>query len=280
MRTPTRALAIAVAVALRGFASAAEDGRGAGAWQSLEPGLELGVFPAPIQSPVGDSLIRVLRIDPQRFELRLLTASAPGQGRPLTAKEWCRRNGLAAAINASMYQGDYQTSVSLMRTADHVNNPRLSKDKAVLAFDRRDESVPPVQIIDRQHQDFDALRERYGTLVQSIRMVSLDGQNVWHSDGRTWSNAAIGIDQQGRVLFVHVRSPYNPHDVIDALLALPIELRNAMYTEGGSEAQLYVHSGGQELEFVGWSEGGFLGGAIGLPIPNVVGVSRREPKTD
>ncbi|MFQ5600151.1 MAG: phosphodiester glycosidase family protein [Candidatus Krumholzibacteriia bacterium] len=248
-------------------------------WRILEPGLELGVFPAPVPSSVGDSRIRVLRIDPGRFDLRLMNASAPGQGKPCTAREWCRRNDLVAAINASMYHPDFRTSVSLMRTRGHVNNPNLSRDNAVLAFDADCDSLPPVQIIDRRCQGFDALRQRYATLVQSIRMVSCQGRNVWSPQPRKWSTAAIGVDESGRLLFIHARSPYTTHDFIDILLQLPIDLYNAMYVEGGPEAQLFVRSGDDEHEFVGSFETGFLqhdDNRVAWPVPNVVAIVRRE----
>ena len=249
-------------------------------WHTLEPGLELATFVAPTPAAVGDSRIRVLRIDPRRFELRLFNASAPEQGQRLTAREWSQRNGLVAAINASMYQTDYRTSVSLMTTKDHTNNARLSRDKAVLAFERRDADVPPVQIIDLDAQDLEALRPRYGTLVQSIRMVSSAGSNVWSRQQNRWSTSAIAIDRHGRVLFIHVRSPYSTHDLINMLLALPLDLRNAMYTEGGPEAQLYVRSGEDEFEFVGAHDNGLFPGDVNpgaWPVPNVIGVTRIEP---
>jgi hypothetical protein len=254
----------------------AKDAEGNGPWSLLEPGLELGVFRAPRASPHGDSLVRVLRVDPERYELRLMNASAPGHGRALTAREWCRRNGMVAAINASMYQADMRKSVSLMRTRAHVNNPHLTKDRAVLAFDRLDAGLPPVQIIDRECQDFDALRGGYGTLVQSIRMVSCSGKNVWSPQPRAWSTAAIGMDRRGRVLFLHSRSPYSTHDFINILLDLPIDLKNALYAEGGPEAQLYVRGGGQEFEFIGSYETGFReadDNRRARPVPNVVGVA-------
>jgi hypothetical protein len=103
-------------------------------WQQLGEGLELGTFLAPQPAVVGDSLVRVLRIDPKYYRLRLLNASAIENGAPLTPKQWCRQNGLIAAINPSMFQTDYKTSVSLMRTRAHTNNPRLSKDMTILAF--------------------------------------------------------------------------------------------------------------------------------------------------
>ena len=92
----------------------------------------IGVFESPQQSKVGDSRIRILRIDPERFGLRLMTASAPELNRSMTAREWCAAADLVAAINASMYQTDYKTSVSLMLPRMHVNNSRLSKDKVFL----------------------------------------------------------------------------------------------------------------------------------------------------
>lgn len=246
-------------------------------WRSLEPGLDLGAFAAGRPPAAGDGLVRVLRIDPRRFRLVLLNASAPGQGRRQTARGWCERNDLLAAINAGMYQEDLKTNVSLMRTRDHVNNPRLTKDKAVLAFEPMDDGVPPVQIIDRECQDFEAIRGRYGTLVQGIRMVSCRGANTWSPQPMSWSTAAVGIDTQGRVLFIHVRSHYTVHDLIAVLLALPIDLKSAMYAEGGSEAQLFVRAGGQEIELVGSHAPDSQDDAsrpAARPLPNVIGVAR------
>lgn len=248
-------------------------------WRSLEPGLELAAFPAPQKAVVGDSMVHVLRIDPERFDLRLLNASAPSHGVSLSAREWCQRYNLVAAINASMYQTDHKTSISLMISRGHTNNARVSKHQAVLAFDRLDPSVPAVQIIDREYQNLDTLRPHYGSLVQNIRMVSLNGANVWQPQPRRWSTAAVGIDRQGRVLFIHVRSLYTTHDVINALLALPLDLRNAMYVEGGPEAQLFVRGRGGEQELLGIYDSGLVdpdASSVAWPIPNVIGVARRQ----
>lgn len=250
-------------------------------WHLLEPGLELGVFTAP-QALVADppSKIQVLRIEPQRFELRLLNASSNTPNQLLTAKEWCRQYNLVAAINASMYQEDYLTSISLMRTQTHVNNPRLSKDKTILAFDRQNTSVPLVKIIDRQCENFDDWKHKYATFVQSIRMISCQGKNVWRQQAKKWSMAVIATDTGGRVLFIHTRTPFSTYDLINALLELPLGIARAMYAEGGQEAQLYVHSGASEYEFVGASNTGLEeldNQHYALPIPNVVAITRRTP---
>jgi hypothetical protein len=247
-------------------------------WQQLDKGLDLGIFLAPQAAAGGDSLVRVLRIDPKYYQLRLLNASRVENGVPLTPKQWCRQNGLVAAINPSMYQTDFKTSVSLMRTKVHTNNPRLSKDMTILAFDRQGDGVPQVKIIDRQCEDFPTWKQKYGTLVQSIRMISCTGKNVWKPQARHWSTSAIGVDQQDKVLFIHVRALYSTHDLINILKKLPLNISRAMYTEGGPQAQLYVNSGNQELELTGSYETNSNEaneGSISWPLPNVLGISKR-----
>ena len=244
-------------------------------WEQLEPGLELGRF-NPQSRP--EATINVLRIDPTHFEFNLFNASAENKT-PLTPKQWAYKKGLVAVINASMFQEDLLTSVSLMRTKNHVNNNYVSKDKTILAFDPVKPDIPPVKIIDRQCEDFETGRANYSTLIQSIRMISCDGRNVWRSHTDEWSVASIGIDKSGKILFIHTESTFVTHDLINTLMKLPLDITQAMYVEGGPQAQLYVNSGGQTLEFVGQMSGLFQqGGRLAWPVPNVVGLTRKSLK--
>jgi hypothetical protein len=248
------------------------------AWQALEPGLEYALLDGPPADGVGDGKIAVVRIDPGKFELRLANASAPGQGGLLTARDWAYRTGASAAINASMYQEDYRTSVSLMRSRDHVNQRRVSKDKAVLAFDPLVSGVPPVRIVDRECEDLSDAERRYGSLVQSIRMISCQRHNVWAPSERRFSTAAIGVDGKGRVLFFHARTPWPVHELAKALLELPLDLAQAMYVEGGPEAQLFARGSGREVEHVGTFEGAPRAPSAGRawPVPNVIVAIRKK----
>lgn len=248
-------------------------------WQVLEPGLEYAEVVSPLRAAEGDSLIRMARIDPTRFSVMLLNASALPAGAPRTVRDWADQHGLAAAINASLYQTDHRTSTSLMRSREHVNNPRLSRHNAVLVFDRRDPALPPVQLVDRTCRDLGGIADRYAGAVQGIRMISCKRANVWTQQPKQWSNAAVGVDEAGRLLFIHMRAPLSTHDFADALLALPIGLRETMYVEGGPEAQLYVRAGDREIEAVGsHGSSGFAGlaGTFAMPIPNVLGVRRNQ----
>lgn len=248
-------------------------------WETLEEGLELGTFAGPAVPTLGDGKIHVLRIDPARFELALLNASAPGEGASKTARAWAEGAGAVAAINASMFATDGKTSVSLMRTRRHVNNATASKDNAVLAFDADPGAkVPPVQILDRTCQDHAALSRSYGSLVQSIRMIDCDGKTVWSKQPKKWSTAAIATDTRGRVLFLHARSPWPVHDFTNRVRALPLAVNRLMYVEGGPEATLYVKAGGRVIERVGSFETGFNENDDNVeawPVPNVIAVVRK-----
>ncbi|MBK9517551.1 MAG: phosphodiester glycosidase family protein [Anaeromyxobacter sp.] len=241
---------------------------------ALEPGLELALLPGP-PTDSGDGLIAVVRIDPARFRLTLLNASAPGEERPRTVRDWAFRAGASAAINASLYQADWRTATGLMRSRGHVNHTRVGKDRAVLAFDPLAPGVAPVKLVDLDCEPLEEAARTYAGLVQSIRMVSCERKGVWAPSARRFSTAAVGVDGAGRLLFIHARSPWPVHLLVAALLAAPIDLRQAMYVEGGPEAQLYVRGGGTELTRVGASEHG-LEAAVGhLPVPNVLAVIRR-----
>ena len=246
-------------------------------WETLELGLEFGSFVAAQKSPFGDSVVRVLRIDLKHFEFCLLNASAQSRNVRKSVKNWVKGHGLVAGINASMYQKDNLTSVSYMKTAGHANSTWVSKDRSFLAFDPKNKSLPAAKIFDRDCEDFEKVRNQYRSLIQSIRMVSCNGKNVWVQQEKKWSTAGIGMDSKGRMLFFHVRSPYTTHDFINILLSLPIDLKRAMYVEGGKDAQLYVNTGKREFEFLGSYSAAVdntKGNFLARPVPNVVGIVR------
>jgi uncharacterized protein YigE (DUF2233 family) len=244
-----------------------------GQWRTLEPGLELAAFPSPRYPKADSAVVTILRVDTKRYELALFNASHPAQGEMLTARGWGRKEGLAAAINAAMYQADYRTSVSHMKTSTHTNNSRVSKDKTILVFEPLKKGIPPARIVDTQCDDYAQIAPLYGSAVQSIRMISCAGANVWQQSERRWSVAAVGTDSAGRVLLIHCSAPHSVHDFINALRELPISIDRAMYMEGSSPAQMYVGAAGDTVELIGDFSAG--GRPVSAPaLPNVLGIRK------
>jgi hypothetical protein len=240
---------------------------GAAGFTELEPGIEWGEFAGPADPSAGDTTIRVARIDPARFRLRLLLAGEGLDGTTRSVAGWGRDHKLAAAVNASMFQEDGRTSVSLLRRRGKVNNAHLSRDNSVLLFDPLEPALPPVRIVDRLcEKDFDALAARYAGAVQSIRMISCKGENTWAPQPQRWPASLIGVDGAGRVLFIYCGGYLRMHDLVNGLLALPLDLKGLQYAEGGDPAQLYVEAGGVQRAMGG--------GAAGRPVPNVLGFER------
>jgi uncharacterized protein YigE (DUF2233 family) len=250
-----------------------------GPWSKVEDGLFLGQFDPLYETPVKDSKIIILKINPRYYSFKLLCASELGKIR-LTPKEWCKKYNLMAAINAGMYQKDGLTNVGYMKNYSHLNNPRLnSAYKAVLAFNRVDVRVPEIQIIDLKCQDFEALRPKYQTFVQGIRMISCNQENVWSKQDRRWSLAVLGMDKEGSVLFILSEAPYSGYDFNNVLLSLPLSIFNATYLEGGPEASLYFSVAGTGLEKVGiygTDPDGSVVRSGAYPIPNVIGITKKK----
>lgn len=237
-----------------------------GALAPLEPGLDAGLF----QSSGSGAEILVVRIDPARFDLDILTAAEHG-GTERTAADWAQSKGLAFAVNAGMYMDDTRgTSVGYMKRAGKVLSGRDPGDyKAALAFGPRDAALPAARIIDKQCHDYSALRDKYDFVVQSIRMTDCHGNIVWARSDKRHAQAAASADSAGRVLFAFVQEPVSTYEFAQALLALPLDATGLLYLEGGPPTQLFAASGDMSLS----RSGLFSAGA--LPIPNVIAAKAR-----
>jgi hypothetical protein len=241
-------------------------------WETLEPGLAIGRFHLCDESAPDPPSLVVLRADPEFFRPRLLAASAFSDREPRSIRQWAADHGLVVATNAGMFHPDYIRHVGLMIDGDPVQDYR-----SVLAFGAKHDDAPPYVLADLDETPLDALRERYSTLIQNLRMVDAARDNVWEPSERRNAVAALGIDGRDRLLFLFSRTPRSVHDLVDCLLELPIDLERAQYLEGGPEAVLFVRSGEHALEFRGsWSNasGTTTVGELSWPIPNVLGLVR------
>ena len=256
-----------------------------GAWQTLAPGMELGTFSVGQSGKPYKSQVTILRIDPVYWSLEFTGISLTGDSNGKTARQWSRTHQFTAVINAGMFATDYQTHIGYLRFRGHVNNDNVNNYQSVAAFDRRREDLPHFRLFDLDSPDIklSSILRDYASVVQNLRLIKRPGQNRWQRKDEYWSEAALGEDSSGRILFIFSPHPYNMHDFNNELLNLDINLVAAQHLEGGLQAQLYVNAGGVELELSGNQASDFHqqnGISFAWPIPNVLGVRPRKETID
>ena len=194
-----------------------------------------------------------------------------------TPAEWARTQGFVAAINPSMFHPD-GTSTSLMRDGQRSVRTNVTADRDMLVFDPHTNGAPEFRIVDNGCESFGTAMTQYAGAIQSVRMLSCDGRNVWTQRAKMWSHAVIATDGSGRLLLLHARSPYSTHDFIEHVRTLPLDVQRMQYAEGGPEASLAVQTPTGTGAWFGSYETGFFesdGNDRAWPLPNILGVVRK-----
>jgi len=246
-------------------------------WQEIDKGIELSRFKS--QAALVNPDITVLRIDPALWDIKLITRDQTTERFNLTAKVWCKKQNLTAAINAGMFHQDYVTHVGYLKTADFLHSSKINQYKSVAAFDPLMPDLPQFRMFDLDECSIDSITRTYASLVQNLRLIKRPGENRWQQQEKKWSEAALGEDSDGQILFILCRSPYSMHDLNEILLSLPINLVCAQHLEGGPEAQLYMKHNKTEIDLCGSFETGFTENDNNLtawPIPNIIGITKRK----
>jgi uncharacterized protein YigE (DUF2233 family) len=258
--------------------------RAGGDWRCLQPGLWLQIFEPKVEVRAGEEqlYISVLKVDPAAYDFHLLTASEQGEGNK-TLPQWLGSHQLHAATNAGMFWKDQQTSTGFMKNFGHINNKIIHpKYDGFLVFNPIHSSLPQIQIIDRKHypQWREAL-DKYNTVLQSFRMISVEGENVWEQGSKKFSVASIGITNAGKVLFIFCQTPISIHDLNKVLVQLPLDMKNAIFLEGGPTAGLVVETRDFTQGWKGSAETFLWSDAPSTfpSVPNVIGITPKHKDT-
>ena len=259
-------------------------------WKVFKEGLEYAEFDAPIKSNIADSKISVLRINMKFFKLDLISSLEKNSENSFekkgtkTAPKWAKIEKLIAAFNASMFQMD-GTSAGYMKDFDFVNNPIFTeKYNSIAAFNLKEEAknknLPESQIIDKDNLcgNWQETIKNYNTLIQNLRLVDCNQKNRWGNQKRYWSMVVLGEDENGNVLFIHTRSPYNVQMYNDMLLQSELNIKKIMYLEGGPETSFFIKYGDSVVSKQGSYETNFNLDDKNhrfWEIPNVLGVRKR-----
>jgi uncharacterized protein YigE (DUF2233 family) len=247
-------------------------------WKFLAKGIEYGVFHVNPPPEVVEGKIHIVRLDPAQAKLKLLLASEHDKKSRSTAK-WCKDFNLVAAINAGMFQEDYLTNVGYLRNGLYIQNKRWSgKYKSFLAFDPKKTGLPAAIIVDLEEPDAMKKLGDYNAVVQNLRLIKGNGINVWEKSEKRWSEAAVGMDNQGRILFLFCALPYPMWEFNEAVKSLGFGVTRLMHMEGGPTASLSIRSREANVDLAGSYETTVEADDTSselAPLPNVLGVQTR-----
>ncbi len=229
----------------------------ADSWRPLAPGLELADF------KIERGTVRVLRVDPDRWQTVALAVSDVG-GEPRPVHEWAQEFELTAVINAGMFALDRRTHTGYFRVGDHVNSKLWNQIdyRQAACFEPRDTSLPRFVLHDLDAAAESTFAHRYDIVIQNLRLIRKPGENRWSPNTRSWTEACLGEDADGRMLWIHCTTPHDMHTFNEILLDLPLDLVAAQHLEGGAQAQLWVEGAAEDTP-------------RRVPVPNVLGLRPR-----
>jgi len=223
---------------------------------TLGAGLDVERWPIDATPAAGGpACIDVVRADPARYALRVLTAT--NEAGPRSAPAWREAFHVAAVINAGMFHPSGKP-VGLV-ISDHVAHSRDNRKLGgFLAWDPVAPDDPPMIVAGRGCPGFDLddLRARYQSIVQSYRLLGCTGEALRWQDPKQYSAAAIGLDRTGRIVLLHARAAVTMTELAAALARH--DLAGALFLEGGPEASLVARGPDGELARVGSYETGFV----------------------
>lgn len=250
-------------------------------WRPLGEGLEVRrVPPEDPDDADEDSVLELFRIDPTRARVRVLSADALGLDN-LTAAAWadrvCRehaeagRGAAVLAVNAGLFDRDHRRHVGLLRIDGKAHTPTWVKSyKSALVLDPRAPDAPQATLVDVDDEAARAGLERWATVVQNLRIVRAPGESVWNKDDAVWSELALGLDREGRLIVAFQRAPSPMRRFVARLVAVAGVVR-AQHLEGGPWAAYALHVDGDRQAGVGTFERGFVSeNDAQWPIPNVL----------
>ena len=252
-------------------------------WEKVDDGLFYAEIVAPLKSDINDSKITILKIDPSKYNFEIATASQ-NKCKPKPLSEWCTDKNLIAGVNATMFSlRNRSIANGYLRNYKHKNNGKLKGGYGAMAVfnPKKGKTVPPFQIVDMCNTEWYKMEPDYNCFAQSIRMIDCNSQIVeWKVKPNMRSSMTVlAVDKEGNALFIFTRSPYTANQFSDMLLFLPLNIKSAMYLDGGPEASFYLCHNGFEI----CKSGCYVTDTYERDdndhfwdIPNIIGISKKE----
>jgi len=267
-RVPIGRIAAIIAIGVGIFAIARESKRPH--WRALSPGLEFTTVSGEPYCRRGSSHVAVLRIDPQRVDLRVLHYTRQPEREPLSLLEWRKRSGALAAFNAGQYYTDFSYMGLLVSNGETVSRRIHPGFRAALV------AAPTLggrgaRVLDLERDTLDARRPGWREVAQSFMLFDREGALRVRKSDQVANRTVVAEDRRGRIVVAVTEGGYTLWELARLLRDGPLDLSHAMSMDGGYEAELCVQSGGfRYASFGRWEGDREAGTGTSVPLPAVI----------
>jgi len=220
----------------------------AGAWKSVQKGIESRKITFERSEPGYTLDLKLLRFDTQWITARLLRA-AQYQLKAASAMTFVEHSGAVAAINANYFDADSKP-LAFLKAGGQAINPRVSRSSLYTGLFGLKDQRPFIS-----HRD-DFLSEQADDAMQSGPLLLLRGapQAVTGVPLRASRRALIGIDKEHRTVIAVTDNLigglfWAELQEIFAAGSGQVPTVDLLNLDGGGSAQLYIKAGKVE-EFV------------------------------
>jgi uncharacterized protein YigE (DUF2233 family) len=229
-------------------------------WQKIDDGFEAGFMQLDSQPYQTFLKVMALRIDPDRFYVRVLDSRAFGVDR-MEIKTLARRAHALAAINGGFFFPDYRPLGFLMVDGREVNPLRKADWGIFLIQDGR-----PRIIHTKELQNNETISQ---ALQVGPRLV-VDGK-IKIMKKQAARRSALGITFKNQIVLVNTEDTRAYFQDLATIFGLPeseggLECRDALALDGGGSAQMYAEYKSLKIDIPGeWA------------VPNGIGVFKKQP---
>ncbi len=252
-------------------------------WIELAKGMDYCETDAPIVSPINDSKITIVKINPNYFDFFLVTATEhKKKSRP--ADIWADTFGFNMVVNAGMYDlANGLINRGYMKNYGHYNNQQVNPAyNSMIALNPVDSSRAAMTILDLKCHPWENVKKDYHCYAQGMRMIDCDGEALgWNKRKQSCSMLVAALDPEGNIYYIFARSPYTHNEMISFMKGFPFKLTNAIYIEGGPETSLHIDINGHCIQ----KTGSYVSQTYAKDdndhfwdLPNVIGIRQKNIK--
>lgn len=214
-------------------------------WQTLQPGLYLAQINAYTPSGSGSPELLFLRINPEDYRFQILYD--PPQR--LSADSWLQQSGALAVFNIGQY--DHNSNYLGLLIKDGVTRSTIiGNQQGLFLAENKDNRQPRARVLDLRYSAFDAMRNPYQQVAQSLMLLDRYGQIRVRRSLKLAHRSLLGQDEHGNIIVIFSKGRHTLWELADWLKQFSW-LREVMCMDGGPEAQLALNVGGYSYSWTG-----------------------------